>query len=326
MWKMCVLLFHTVIWYKWNSFSSSSSSSSLGTSEQKYHVAAWVVTHSAYITPVSSNWSQCSFSPINPYGESIYNWCCTHSNSSMSRKTVWSPDPAVSHMINALADLEDPGWYVQGMYVISDLEVRGWGVGGVHWVGADPAWWVRRQGSRGRAKAERWSPSVSQANSKVAITQDWLARSPLAPWLFLSFHFFLFFVLYLFSPVTIDFSLFLLKIIFFHFRCLSFSFTFVPWTVPSVPCMASLSFTLCPYFLFSSLLFFFLTLVHFFFLSVSDEYITPLLPLAFVAIASTGKAVKNQISVREHPDPHNRSAVMTTRYSRAWRPLYYPSI
>lgn len=210
MWKMCVLLFHTVIWYKWNSFSSSSS---LGTSEQKYHVAAWVVTHSAYITPVSSNWSQCSFSPINPYGESIYNWCCTHSNSSMSRKTVWSPDLAVLHMINALADLEDPGWYVQCMYVISDLEVRGWGVGGVHWVGADPAWWVRRQGSRGRA--ERWSPSVSLANSKVAITQDWLAPSPLAPWLFLSFHFFLFFALYLFSPVTIDFSLFCSKSSFF---------------------------------------------------------------------------------------------------------------
>lgn len=62
--------------------------------------------------------------------------------------------------------------------------------GRVHRRGDDLAPWVRSLGSRGRAKAERWSPSVSLAHGKVVITQDWLATSPLAPWLFLSLHFF----------------------------------------------------------------------------------------------------------------------------------------
>lgn len=39
----------------------------------------------------------------------------------------------------------------------------------------------------------------------MAITQDWLATSPLAPWLFLSFHFFPFFHS-LFFPLTINLS------------------------------------------------------------------------------------------------------------------------
>lgn len=63
-------LIYTAILYKWNSFSSFYS---LRTSVQKYHVAALVVTHSPSTPPISSNRSKCSFSPINPYGESIYN-------------------------------------------------------------------------------------------------------------------------------------------------------------------------------------------------------------------------------------------------------------
>lgn len=62
--------------------------------------------------------------------------------------------------------------------------------GRVHGRGDDLAPWVRSWGSWGRAKAERWSPSVSLAHGKVVITQDWLATSPLALWLFLSLHFF----------------------------------------------------------------------------------------------------------------------------------------
>lgn len=62
--------------------------------------------------------------------------------------------------------------------------------GRVHRRGDDLAPWVRSLGSRGRAKAERWSPSVSLAHGKVVITQDWLATGPLAPWLFLYLHFF----------------------------------------------------------------------------------------------------------------------------------------
>lgn len=112
MWKMCLSccgstwLIYTVILYKWNSFSSFYS---LRTSVQKYHVVAWVVTHSPSAPPISSNRSSRSFSPINPYGESIYNWWCTHSSSSMSGATERTPDMAVSHMINGSADLPDPG-------------------------------------------------------------------------------------------------------------------------------------------------------------------------------------------------------------------------
>lgn len=62
--------------------------------------------------------------------------------------------------------------------------------GRVHRRGDDLTPWVRSWGSRGRSKAERWSPSVGLAHGKVVITQDWLATSPLAPWLFLSLHFF----------------------------------------------------------------------------------------------------------------------------------------
>lgn len=60
-------------------------------------------------------------------------------------------------------------------------------------------WRVSSQGVMRRVKAEGWSPSVSLAHSKVAITQNWLATSPLAPWLFLSLHFFSFFLLSLSS-------------------------------------------------------------------------------------------------------------------------------
>lgn len=74
----------------------------------------------------------------------------------------------------------------------------GWSDRGLAVPGASPAsaacmWgrsvvpWVRSQRGQGRAKAEGWSPSVSQVHVKVAITQDWLAMEPLAPWLFLSF-------------------------------------------------------------------------------------------------------------------------------------------
>lgn len=55
--------------------------------------------------------------------------------------------------------------------------------GEIWWPGCwcDLVWWVR---SQREAKAERWSSSVSLAHSKVAISQDWLATSPLARWLF----------------------------------------------------------------------------------------------------------------------------------------------
>lgn len=83
-------------------------------------------------------------------------------------------------------------------------------------------WGVR---SQGRAKAEGWSPSVSLVHSKVAITQDWLATGPLAPWLFLYFHFFPFFPGSLFPPDHQSFSL-SLKTLSLHFKCLSLSFSF----------------------------------------------------------------------------------------------------
>lgn len=55
--------------------------------------------------------------------------------------------------------------------------------GEIWWPGCwcDLVWWVR---SQREAKAERRSSSVSLAHSKVAISQDWLAMSPLACWLF----------------------------------------------------------------------------------------------------------------------------------------------
>lgn len=104
--------------------------------------------------PISSNRSQCSFSPINPYGESIYNWCCTHSNSSMSGITVWTPDTAVSHLINRLAHLTDPGWAeCVSICVLHVRDVRC--PLGRDWRGGCwcvPARWVRSRGVRGELK------------------------------------------------------------------------------------------------------------------------------------------------------------------------------
>lgn len=145
-------LIYMAILYKWNSFSSFYS---LRTSVQKYHVAAWVVTHSPSTLSISSTQSQRSFSPINPYGESIYNWCCTRSNSSMSGITVRTPDMAVSHMINGLALLTDPGWAeCVSVCVLHVRDVR-CPLGGRDRLGGCwcvPVWWVRSRGVRGELK------------------------------------------------------------------------------------------------------------------------------------------------------------------------------
>ncbi len=74
---------------------------------------------------------------------------------------------AISHIINGLADLIDPGWIecvcVCVLHVLDVSCPRG----GNRGVGADVFLCGSSQGS---AKAEGWSPSVSLAHSKVAIT------------------------------------------------------------------------------------------------------------------------------------------------------------
>lgn len=173
----------------------------------------------------------------------------------------------------------------------------------------------------------------------MAITQDWLATSPLAPWLFLSFYFFSFFCTLSLSPNGHQSLTSLLKTISFLFKCLAFSFAFVSSppsappvfffvSVPQLPPFPLLFFLFFYHFPFFYAFFFpFLSLCAGTYFQLVLQSLPPHASFFCIYINCLNwQSGKNQISERERPDHCNHSVVMTTRCSRAWRPLLCPSI
>lgn len=160
----------------------------------------WVVTHSLIHL---NNQIRCSFGPINSSGESIYN----------SLKLIHARDESTRLLLAWCMD-----WLVCQMLAgpslsrsVRHVRVSPGTWGEVWWPECwwDLVWWVR---SQREAKAEGWSSSVNLAHSKVAISQDWLAKSPLARWLFPLFLLFFLFIWALFPPNHLSFS--------FSLRCM----------------------------------------------------------------------------------------------------------